>query len=215
MKPQSLSAVITGMTILLYWSRVARMAYKTRRRTGNAANFLPPEPLGRLLRILWIPAVGLWIAAPFMAAARTGLDPFFAPLYRHEPFTMIAATLALLCFAGSWVCWKRMGKSWRMGISPGEKTRLIVTGPYAYVRHPIYALSSLMMLATIAAVPSPVLIAAGVVHIVLLQWESRREEHYLLQIHGDPYNRYRQHVGRFFPASFTAYTKPALEETPA
>ena len=98
-----------------------------------------------------------------------------------------------------------MGTSWRMGIDPNDKTQLIFSGPYAFVRHPIYGLSSLIMIATLAAVPSPLMILAGVVHLALLQWEARREEHYLIQLHGDEYRNYRQRTGRFFPRSFRAY----------
>ena len=67
------------------------------------------------------------------------------------------------------------------------------------MRHPIYALSSAMMLATVVAVPSPALAAAAVAHLLLLQWESRREEHHLSRVHGPTYDDYRAAVGRFVP----------------
>jgi protein-S-isoprenylcysteine O-methyltransferase Ste14 len=51
-----------------------------------------------------------------------------------------------------------MGKSWRMGINPNEKTQLIVSGPYAYIRHPIYAIQSLMLLASMILLPSPLML---------------------------------------------------------
>jgi protein-S-isoprenylcysteine O-methyltransferase Ste14 len=98
-----------------------------------------------------------------------------------------------------------MGKSWRMGIDPGERTQLVFTGAYAYVRHPIYALSSLLMLASVAAVPAPLMIVVAVIHLCFLQWEARREERYLEQLHGADYASYLQHVGRFFPKAFRAY----------
>ena len=86
-----------------------------------------------------------------------------------------------------------------MGIDPGERTPLIATGPFAYVRHPIYALSAVMMAATAAAVPSPLMLAAAAVHLALLLWESRREEKHLLRVHGNAYEAYRARVGRFVP----------------
>jgi protein-S-isoprenylcysteine O-methyltransferase Ste14 len=86
-----------------------------------------------------------------------------------------------------------------MGIDPAERTSLVVAGPFAYVRHPIYALSQLMMLASVVAVPSYVMIAVGVMHIVLLQWEVRREEAHMLQVHGAAYTDYCARVGRFIP----------------
>jgi protein-S-isoprenylcysteine O-methyltransferase Ste14 len=99
-----------------------------------------------------------------------------------------------------------MGKSWRMGIDPDEKTVLIFTGPYAYVRHPIYALSSLLMIATVMVLPTPVMIGVAVVHLLLLQWESRREEQNLSRIHGPQYDQYRARTGRFVPVSVHPYS---------
>lgn len=197
MTSNQVPALLTGIVLAAYWARVLRMAAKTRRRTGNAANLLPPEPLGRLLRILWFPAVGLWIAAPFLAIATrsTLTTPFPIPL----ALSWTAAAAVLLCFLTSLICWKRMGKAWRMGINPDEKTQLIVTGPYAYVRHPIYAISTVMAAASALAVPSAVMLAATLVHAVLLQWESRREEQHMLRTHGEMYRVYCQTVGRFVP----------------
>jgi protein-S-isoprenylcysteine O-methyltransferase Ste14 len=92
-----------------------------------------------------------------------------------------------------------MGRQWRMGIDPTERSKLISAGPYAYVRHPIYAISQAMMVATVCALPSPLLIAAGAVHLILIQWEARREESYLLNMDRASYEAYCLRVGRFIP----------------
>lgn len=189
--------LLTGIVLAIYWARVMKMAIKTRRRTGNAANLLPPELLGRALRILWFPAVGLWIAAPFLASFAP--HAMTIPLALPAAVTWAAAAGVLLCLIASWICWKRMGKAWRMGINPDEKTQLVITGPYAYVRHPIYAISTVMAAASALAVPSAVMLAATLVHAVLLQWESRREERHMLHTHGETYRVYCQTVGRFVP----------------
>jgi protein-S-isoprenylcysteine O-methyltransferase Ste14 len=93
-----------------------------------------------------------------------------------------------------------MGKNWRMGIDPAEKNPLLVAGPFACVRHPIYALSQAMMLATLVAIPSPLMLAAGTCHLSLIQWEARREESHLKQVHGQPYADYCARVRRFVPS---------------
>jgi protein-S-isoprenylcysteine O-methyltransferase Ste14 len=196
-----LPALIIAVILTAYWGRVVRLIYKTRKQAGHAANFAPPEPIGRLLRCLWVPVVLFWIAHPYLAAATPiqRLPWTMRPIYLSIPVSWCAAAIAGLAMTGTLVCWKRMGNSWRMGIDPAEKTRLIVTGPYAYVRHPIYALSSALMLATVLAVASPIMILIGATHLLLLQWEARREEKHLLAHHGQAYLTYCQNVPRFLP----------------
>ncbi len=154
------------------------------------------------MRILWQPIIVLWIFLPLIAAFKAPSHTLDRPLFESSIARWIGAVVAVFCLLATRACWRRMGKSWRMGIDPGEKTELIFTGPYAYVRHPIYALSSLLMVCTAIILPSMMMIGVAVVHLLLLQWEARREERNLLRIHGQPYDRYRARVGRFFPVSF-------------
>jgi len=92
-----------------------------------------------------------------------------------------------------------MGKSWRIGIDPAERTALVRTGPFRFVRHPIYSLSILLMLGTLAATRTWLMLVIAIIHAALLQFEASREETYLLQKHGDEYAHYRRATGRFFP----------------
>ena len=194
-----IAALSLGIVVAGYWWRVLRMARKARRHSPRGANFMPTEPLGRVLRIVWIPVVMVWVAQPFAVAwVRTPvatLRPLWASPWVAWPMVVIAAA----CLRASQLCWKTMGKSWRMGIDPAEQNPLILAGPYAYVRHPIYALSQTMMLSSIIAVPTPLMIAAGAMHVLLLQWEARREEAHLTRVHGSRYAEYCGRVNRFLP----------------
>lgn len=194
-----------GLIVGFYWARVLHLAAKARRAAGGSgAHLIPPEPLGRALRLIWFPVVGLWIAVPLAIA--TGLRmPGTRLLFEQPAIWWLGVTVAAAALGATLVCWKRMGRDWRMGIDPNEQNRLIITGPYAYVRHPIYALSQVLMLASVAAVPVTAMIGLAVLHVLLLQWEARREEGHLLRVHGEEYALYVRHVGRFLPRSLTAY----------
>lgn len=187
-----------GGIVFAYWARVLRLVFKTKRLTGRAANFLPPETLGRVLRIIWYPNVAAWIILPLISS--------FQPLYPRLPLAKfpwftpwLALAAAAIVFGLTLICWKKMGRDWRMGIDPKEKNTLIISGPYALVRHPIYALQCLLALASVAAVPHLWMAIVAVVQIVLLQWEARREERHMVSVHGDVYGDYMRQVGRFIP----------------
>jgi len=199
-------ALAIGLIVGFYWARVIRLVLKTRRETGRTANFVPPELLGRFLRIVWYPTVTAWIVLPLIIAFDHHPPGVLVPQYTQPLITWPAVAIAFAALYGTLICWRKMGRSWRMGIDPGEKTQLIVSGAYAYVRHPIYALSSLLMLASVTAVPTPLMVVVGMIHLAFLQWEARREERYLVQLHGDIYRLYLLNVGRFFPKAMRAYS---------
>lgn len=193
------AAGLLGIVLAAYWGRVIRMARKARKSSGRAANFVPAEPIGRGLRILWTPLVVAWVGHPFFTALSRQAPWPLRPLWHSAWTGCVGAAAAGLCFLATRACWKAMGRSWRMGIDPSERTALVFNGPFARVRHPIYALSQAMMLATVLAIPSPLMIALGALHVLLMQWEAAREEKYLLALHGEPYAEYRRRVPRFVP----------------
>jgi protein-S-isoprenylcysteine O-methyltransferase Ste14 len=199
-------ALAIGLIVGFYWARVIKLVLKTRRDTGRAANFVPPELLGRVLRIIWYPTVTAWIGLPLIIAFDRRPPGVLVPQYTQPLINWPAVAIAFAALYGTLICWRKMGRSWRMGIDPGEKTQLIFTGAYAYVRHPIYALSSLLMFASVVAVPAPLMVVVGMIHLAFLQWEARREERYLVQLHGDHYRLYLLNVGRFFPKAMHAYS---------
>jgi protein-S-isoprenylcysteine O-methyltransferase Ste14 len=197
--------LLIGATMAAYWYRVLRMARKQRQRSGRAANLVPAEKLGKALRIIWAPVIVVWIAQPLIAPFLECPPAALRPLYNPSFARWLLAAIVVAGFGITRRCWKRMGKSWRMGIDPAEQTDLVFDGLFTYVRHPIYSLSAMMMAATAAALPTPLMLAAAAVHIVLLIWESAREERHLVATHGDAYRRYQQRVGRIIPRALRPY----------
>ena len=197
-------ALCVGLIVAFYWGRVIKLVLKTRRLTGRAANFLPPETLGRILRIIWYPNVAAWVILPLVMAF------VFVPptkFWYILPLEIVAVVLAFVDLYLTMICWRKMGKDWRMGIDPNEKNTLIITGPYALVRHPIYALQCLLALLTFVAVPHLLVAIVAFIQIVLLQWEARREEKHMASVHGETYINYMRQVGRFIPRGI--YRAPA------
>ncbi len=92
-----------------------------------------------------------------------------------------------------------MGQQWRMGIDPTQKIRLLVDGPFAKVRHPIYSLSILLMLCSVVVLPCPTMLLLAAIHITLMHIKARNEERFLLDTQGPSYAEYCRKTGRFIP----------------
>lgn len=151
----------------------------------------------------WIAGVGFVLAVLLGAAA-----PVLALLDRVEPISaldnpaahILGTVLALLGIGGTLYAQLAMGKSWRIGIDPEERTALVTGGPFRLVRNPIYSalLSTVFGLALL--VPSWVAIAGLVGVVVALELQVRvAEEPYMLRVHGEAYLDYAARVGRFVP----------------
>ncbi|MGC8561183.1 MAG: methyltransferase family protein [Phycisphaerae bacterium] len=202
---QRVPELILGIETAVYWGTVLVKSYRLSRKIGRDPNVIPREKTGRRLRLLWAPTVLGWCALPWIT--------FFLPP-SDGPFIMrtlgasgraaavtgyLGAGIGLIALWATFVCWRKMGRSWRIGIDPNEKTQLIITGPYKWVRHPIYALSILLMICSVAAIPSLLMAIIAIIHITMLQLEARREERYLTGVHGMDYRSYMESVGRFIP----------------
>ena len=193
---QRLPPFIAACCLLVYWGAVVSKALRAMRKQKQDVNLIPRERTGRWLRLIWIPAIVAWCVQPWLALrtkSLAGIDPLGLVVGFAGAGVCLGATIA------TFSCWREMGKSWRIGINPSEKTKLIFTGPYRIVRHPIYALSILLIWGTLATTRTPMMLFLTLLHSILMQWEARREEAYLLEKHGDAYAEYMKRVGRFFP----------------
>jgi protein-S-isoprenylcysteine O-methyltransferase Ste14 len=98
--------------------------------------------------------------------------------------------------------WARiiLGRLWSSAITRKEKHRLVDTGPYAFVRHPIYTGLIIALLATAVIEATPVALL-GALMIALGLWvKARAEEHFLLSELGpEAYAHYRRRVPMLIP----------------
>jgi protein-S-isoprenylcysteine O-methyltransferase Ste14 len=200
----TLCALAIMFIVGFYWGRVIKLVLKARRVEGHSAHFLPPELIGKLIRIIWYPTVGVWILTGLLVATLDPAPAPLVPLYNIPAVQIPAVAVAFVILLLTMRCWRKMGRDWRMGIDPNEKNNLIVSGPYAYVRHPIYALQQALAVMSAIAVPVPTMIAVAIIEVVLLTWEAVREERHLTRVHGQTYANYTKRTGRFIPRFYRA-----------
>ena len=84
-------------------------------------------------------------------------------------------------------------------MTPDKQTDLITQGAFAWVQHPIYALSLLLMLSTLVVFANIAMFVVAVIHCSMLCIKAASEESHLRSLHGPAYDRYRRQTNRFVP----------------
>jgi protein-S-isoprenylcysteine O-methyltransferase Ste14 len=170
---------VVWIAFMIYW-RLAALRVKTTERL---------EPLtSRLLRSLaFLAAIALFslhrLPVPW-------LNAHFLPAGRAAFFTGAVLTVAGLLFA----VWARLhlGANWSRDVTIKRDHTLIVTGPYALVRHPIYTGLLTALLGTAIAI-AEVRALVAVVLLFLAFWHKLRLE--------------EQWMRSRFCAAYTAYAR--------
>jgi protein-S-isoprenylcysteine O-methyltransferase Ste14 len=204
---ERLPALIAALCLTIYWFWVVVKLIKLGRKLGKDPNAMPRERVGQWMRVAWYPCILVLLVALWVAATSHhrlfGLTAWlFAPTPVWWAAAIPATLICVLCTAVTFVCWRKMGRSWRIGIDPGEKLDLVSTGPYRWVRHPIYALRMVINACAFVMAPTPLVLATAAIDVLLLQVEARREERYMESKHGAVYQQYKNSVGRFVPRAF-------------
>jgi protein-S-isoprenylcysteine O-methyltransferase Ste14 len=93
-----------------------------------------------------------------------------------------------------------LGKNWSDTPRMMKEQALITSGPYRFVRHPIYT-AFLMILGSTLLISANWLIGAAWIGMTALEVSSRVafEEALMLEYFGDRYREYRKRTGRLLP----------------
>lgn len=100
----------------------------------------------------------------------------------------------------TWASAHELGKQWRIEAALSADHKLIQTGPYRWIRHPIYTSMFCLLMATAAANTWwPMWVAGAVAFIVGTEIRVRAEERLLEQHFGDEFREYRSRVRAYIP----------------
>lgn len=197
-----LPTAVTLLTIWLYWFIVGAMIVRRRRKTRKLAGVLPEQRLETAMWTVWVPLVAAWLVLPWLAlthGAGVFALPAFATLQGFFVLRAIASLAAVAALYGSIRAWRQMGSHWTMAVTRDESATLLTAGVFSRIRHPIYAFSIVLMLATLVVVPTWPMLLVAAVHVTLMALKARNEERFLLAAHGERYASYCRHTGRFMP----------------
>lgn len=147
--------------------------------------------------VLFVCSIILGAAAPALQLAGA-LQPLDA-LNRSAAATF-GVVLAVGGTIATMLAQRAMGASWRVGVDADEVTSLVTSGPFAFVRNPVFAAMLPAGLGLALVAPNPVALVGVGALLAAVELQTRVvEEPYLLATHGDRYADYTARVGRFAP----------------
>jgi protein-S-isoprenylcysteine O-methyltransferase Ste14 len=88
---------------------------------------------------------------------------------------------------------------------PRATARLVTSGPYRWLRHPMYSAALLLVIAATLFTSNGVVALGGLAMFALLAVRSRIEERRLIEKFGDAYRDYQRRTGRFLPRLIRAF----------
>ena len=130
-----------------------------------------------------------------LAAMVAAVLPAGAASWHPAGYVPLAAAVGI----GAWTLLHNRPGNFGIFPEPRERARLVTTGPYALVRHPMYLAMILMMTATPLALGSYWAMLPSIFFILLLAARAKNEEE-LLQKELKGYSEYMQKTRyRLFP----------------
>ena len=172
------------------WFLAARLNHKKTIKAENIVTFFR-----RMLPPIIAFAVALALTHHFWPGHLT------EPLSSPRPLWGSAVGMALLCLGFALTFWARvtLGGNWSGRITLKQDHELITTGPYRFVRHPIYTGLILALLGS--AIVEETLLLVFV--LIAVTWgfviKARIEESYMLVNFGTRYEDYRALTGLLLP----------------
>ena len=170
----------------IYWFVAARDTKPNRRRESR---------LSRLAHITPLAIAIILIARPDRQ------DGWFDARILPRGPTAYWIGIAMLIAGLGFSIWarRRLGRNWSGTVTLKENHELIRTGPYRWVRHPIYTGLLLAFLGTAVALCEWRGIAATVLVAAAFLLKIRTEEDWMTETFGDDYRRYRAEVRALIP----------------
>ena len=171
---------------IVYWVVCALSVKSTRRREspGSRLSHVVPLLSGAAL-ILWPRVPWQWLSQRLLPAG----------------LLQVALGLVLLAVGLAFTVWARvyLGRNWSGMVTVKEGHELIRSGPYAYVRHPIYTgLLVALLGSAVACGELRALIGLGMVAGAFIR-KLRVEERFMRELFPQQYQRYCAEVPALIP----------------
>ncbi|MEI2725797.1 MAG: isoprenylcysteine carboxylmethyltransferase family protein [Verrucomicrobiota bacterium] len=203
-----LNRAVVFASVLVYWGGVLVQARRVRRRIGKSPNLNPRGTKERLLWAGWMFVIIGWLAQAFLIGRLDVAGFRLVASLSNAIAQVIGLTVVALGYAGTLWCYAAMGDLWRIGIDHSKKVALVSSGPYRFVRHPIYSFQTVMLIGAFWRLPAGFSLALVLAHLICVRIKAADEEAYLLTTLGDEYRHYLASTGRLVPRVLPPATRP-------
>lgn len=148
-----------------------------------------------VIRVIGFFALMIFLVMYFLGA--NWIDVFSFPLPGWLRWTGFALGVVAVIF---WT-WTQvtLDTQWSAQLQLTKDHHLITTGPYARIRHPLYAGIFGWCVALSLLTANWIFVAVCVLSILGLLWRVPKEEQMMIEAFGGEYKAYMQRTGRFFP----------------
>ena len=181
--------LFTGIGISSYFRRKAdRDSGEKISRSVDGSVMMTLIRIGGL--VLWLSPLVYLINPHWMVWSKIGLP---------EWIRWLGVGIGILCVIGIYWLFSSIGS----GITPTSATRkqhvLVTTGPYRWVRHPLYTVGSSLFIAFGMMSDNWFIAGLGILTFILMAARTPKEEANLVEKFGDEYREYMKRTGRFLP----------------
>jgi protein-S-isoprenylcysteine O-methyltransferase Ste14 len=140
---------------------------------------------------------GLWIVP--LIYSLTGF-----PAALDRPLIPAITILGVVALCGALLLFYRshadLGKNWSISLQIRNEHRLVTTGIYRFVRHPMYSSFFLLAVAQLMLLPNWFAGATGLIGVgMLYAFRIRQEERMMMERFGAEYRDYIAHTARLIP----------------
>jgi protein-S-isoprenylcysteine O-methyltransferase Ste14 len=181
--------LFTAISISSYFRRKAdRESGERISRDVDGTAFATLVKAGGL--ILWLSPLVYLLNPAWMAWSSIGLP---------EWIRWLGVGIGVLCTLGIYWLFSSIGT----GITPTGATRkdhrLVTTGPYRWIRHPLYTFGSILFVSLGMIADNGFIAALGALAFIPVALRAPKEEANLIEKFGDEYREYMKRTGRYFP----------------
>jgi protein-S-isoprenylcysteine O-methyltransferase Ste14 len=181
--------LFTGVGISIYYRRKAdqESGEKVARSVDGNAMMTVIKVFGL---VLWLSPLVYLLNPQWMAWSKIGLP---------DTLRWLGVFIGVLSVFGIYWLFSSIGS----GITPTSATReehtLVTSGPYRWVRHPLYTIGSSLFIAFGLMADNWIIAALGILAFIAMAIRTPKEEANLVEKFGDEYREYMKRTGAFLP----------------